>query len=157
VAINLDTRDFPEAEFNPDKFSIVLSPRFTEHLCNALVVGDVARLAETFHKLADNMLKQATDGDPHHELDLRFTALACRAAADRLLDQPVDDPGNEIDAARKAFNSGKMKAAAEQYKQAAVRLIGHDEAEAEKPGLHERQASEFLSFSSRLRGFGEKQ
>ncbi|MCB9934555.1 MAG: hypothetical protein H6840_02600 [Planctomycetes bacterium] len=157
VVISLDAGDFPEEVLKPGEFSIELSPRFTEHLCKALVVGDLAQIASKFHKLADNLTRKAMGGDPRDELDLRFSALACREVADRLLAEPAGDPTREIESARKAYRRGDFTAAAAQYKQAAMRLLGREEQETdEKASLHERQASEYLSFSSRLRQVGGK-
>jgi hypothetical protein len=156
VVISLDVGDFPEEVLKPGEFSIDLSPRFTEHLCKALVMGDLAQIASKFHKLADNLIRKAMGGDPRDELDLRFSALACREVADRLLAAPAGDPTREIENARKAYRRGDFVGAAAQYKQAAMRLLGRDADEPEeKVSLHERQASEYLSFSSRLRQVGK--
>ncbi|MCB9932583.1 MAG: hypothetical protein H6841_04085 [Planctomycetes bacterium] len=113
----MDAGDFPEEVLKPGEFSIELSPRFTEHLCKALVVGDLAQIASKFHKLADNLTRKAMGGDPRDELDLRFSALACREVADRLLAEPAGDPTREIESARKAYRRGDFTAAAAQYKQ----------------------------------------
>lgn len=157
VVISLDAGDFPEEALKPGEFSIDLSPRFTEHLCKALVMGDLAQIASKFHKLADNLTRKAMGGDPRDELDLRFSALACREVADRLLAEPAGDPTREIENARKAYRRGDFVGAAAQYKQAAMRLLGQQGDEPEdKVSLHDRQASEYLSFSSRLRQVGGK-
>ncbi|MCZ7605662.1 MAG: hypothetical protein M5U25_06205 [Planctomycetota bacterium] len=157
VVISLDAGDFPEEALKPGEFSIELSPRFTEHLCKALVMGDLAQIASKFHKLADNLIRKAMGGDPRDELDLRFSALACREVADRLLAEPAGDPTREIENARKAYRRGDFVGAAAQYKQAAMRLLGQQGDEPEdKVSLHDRQASEYLSFSSRLRQVGGK-
>lgn len=157
VVINLDAVDFPKEVLKPGEFSIDLSPRFTEHLCKALVMGDLEEIANKFNKLADNLIRKAMGGDPRDELDLRYTALACREVADRLTDQPAASPVKEIEQARKAYRRGDHIGAATQYKQAAMRLLGHEGKDApEKLSLHERQASEFLNFSSRLRQVSEQ-
>jgi len=155
VVISLDAGDFPVETYGPDDFSIDLSPRFTEALCKALVVGDLTQIAGKFNKLADNLLRKAMAGDPRDELDLRFTALACREVADRMLAEPPGDPSAEIDAARKAYRAGNFEQAAAEYKKAAMKLLGGEAEGDPKLSLHERQASEYLSFSSRLRAVGK--
>lgn len=155
VVISLDAGDFPVEALKPGEFSIELSPRFTEHLCKALVMGDLSQIASKFNKLADNLIRKAMGGDPRDELDLRFSALACREVADRLMAEPPGDPTREIEAARKAYRRGDYGVAAAHYKQAAMRLLGREGDEPdEKVSLLERQASEYLSFSSRLRQVG---
>lgn len=155
VVISLDNDDFPEQKLEPNEFSIDLSPRFTEHICKALTMGDVSQIAVKFNKLADNLIRKAMGGDPRDELDLRFTALACREVADRLTAAPPGDPTDEIEKARRAYRRGDRKAAAELYKKAAVALLGTKDESDEKTSKHERQASEYLSFSSRLRQVGK--
>ncbi|MBX3460306.1 MAG: hypothetical protein KF696_10165 [Planctomycetes bacterium] len=153
VVISLDQGDFPEPKPDPEKFSIELSPRFTAHLCESLVVGDLGQIAAKFEKLANNLVRKAHAGDPRDELDLRFTALVCRELADRLLAGPPGDPGSELGKAREAYRKGDMQAAADHYKQAALKLLGTDSkgAPPEQLALQERQAGEYLGFSSRLR------
>ena len=152
VVISLDAADFPIEAPQPGEFTIDLSPRFTEHLCKALVIGDLSEIAGKFHKLADNLIRKAMAGDPRDELDLRFSALACREVADRLLAEPPGDPTREIATAREAYRKGDHVGAAAQYKEAALKLLGREDSEATgKQSLHERQASEYLSLSSRLR------
>lgn len=153
VVISLDQGDFPEPKPDPEKFSIELSPRFTAHLCESLVVGDLGQIAAKFEKLANNLVRKAHAGDPRDELDLRFTALVCRELADRLLASPPGDPGSELGKARESYRKGDMQAAADHYKQAALRLLGAENKEAtpEQLALQERQAGEYLGFSSRLR------
>ena len=133
----------------------IIEPSRTRlRICKALTMGDVSQIATKFNKLADNLIRKAMGGDPRDELDLRFTALACREVADRLTAAPPGDPTGEIDKARRAYQRGDRKVAAELYKKAALALLGVQDDSEEKTSKHERQASEYLSFSSRLRQVG---
>ena len=72
-----------------------------------------------------------------------------------MLAEPPGDPSAEIDAARKAYRAGNFEQAAAEYKKAAMKLLGGEAEGDPKLSLHERQASEYLSFSSRLRAVGK--
>lgn len=161
VVISLDAGDFPNEAADPSRFSIQLSPQFLEHLCAALVAGDLGEIAMKFSKLADNLIRKALAGDRRDELELRFTAQVCREVADRLISRPPGSPVAELEVARSAYRTGDFKSAATLYKQAAMRLLDGEPAQSEQEiSLHERQASEYLSFSSRLRsvsGSGDSQ
>ncbi|MCC6465361.1 MAG: hypothetical protein IT463_08500 [Planctomycetes bacterium] len=161
VVISLDAGDFPTESADPSRFTIQLSPQFLEHLCGALVAGDLAQIANKFSKLADNLMRKALAGDRRDELELRFTAQVCREVADRLLSRPLGSPVAELEVARSAYRTGDYRSAATLYKQAAMRLLDGEPAQSEQEiSLHERQASEYLSFSSRLRsvsGSGDSQ
>lgn len=149
VSVQLAPADFPPIA-DTGRFALRLGERFTQHLADALIGGDLDTVAAKFSRLADNLVRHALSAELRHEIDLRFTALVCREVADRL--KVGGGPIKEVLSAREAFEAGDFVAAAKDYRRAALVLLkGDADASDNTVSLNESKAGEYLNLSSRLR------